>query len=360
MSGLDRAFIKAYTKHQPGRAMGAAHAGLAAGRRPALSDSYQINTSNAPEMPNQRGAGTAAQQWSPPRSPESAVAPSYVIIDEPHAAMAGPHWQKASRPTSPIDGAAEPGGFRLSPLMATLSADWAGPAFEVDQFGWASPITDLVASGGAELDALAHKILSSARGGGQVVAIGSAEPGAGGTTLMLCLAHRLAAMQLKAALVDADFADPTLAQRLGMSPTFGWEDIVDEQRSLCDLLIGSAADGLALLPLRGPVAMPQRLGGDLYWRTTIDALRARYRLVLLDVGALGPEEMVQLPWLRADSGIDSAIVVGRDGDEGRESLTSAVHRLHACHIDVLGVVENFCLPEAQRLARNRPRVAVGA
>lgn len=323
--------------------MGATH-GLAAGGHhgvvgAALNDSFQANTS---------------------RSSESAVSPSYVIIDEPHAVMSGPHWNKASRPTSPISGAAEPGGVRLSPLMATLSADWAGPAFEVDQFGWASPITDLVARGGSELDALAHKILSSARGGGQVVAIGSAEPGAGGTTLLLCLAQRLAAMQLKAALVDADFTDPTLAGRLGMSPAFGWEDITELERSLCDVLIESVEDGLALLPLRGPVAMPQRLGGDLYWRTTIDALRGRYRLVLLDVGALGPEGMVQLPWLRTGSGIDSAIVVGRDGEEGRWPLTSAVHRLHACSIDVLGVVENFCLPEAQRLARHRPRVAVSA
>ncbi|MCE9554882.1 MAG: hypothetical protein K8T91_16125 [Planctomycetes bacterium] len=359
MSGLDRAFIRAYTKHQPGRAMGAAHAPVASGGRKPPVD-YATQASHALLAPAQQGSGPAAQPWSAPRSPEKPVAPSYVIIDEPHAAMAGPHWQKASRPTSPIHGEAEPGGVRLSPLMATLSADWAGPAFEVDQFGWASPITDLVASGGVELDALAHKILSSARGGGQVVAIGSAEAGAGGTTLLLCLAHRLAAMQLKAALVDADFVDPTLAERLGMSPAFGWEDIMEQERSLCDVLIGSAEDGLALLPLRGPVAMPERLGGDLYWRTTIDALRGRYRLVLLDVGALGPEEIVELPWLRANSGIDSAIVVGRDGDEGREPLMSAVHRLHGCSIDVLGVVENFCTPEAQRLARHRPRVAVGA
>jgi Mrp family chromosome partitioning ATPase len=238
--------------------------------------------------------------------------------------------------------------------MEMLAADWAGPAYEVDQFGWTSPITDLVAQGGFELDAVAHKILSAARGSGQVVAIGSAEAGAGGTTLLLCLAQRLAAMQLRAALVDADFTAPVLAQRLGMSPAFGWEDIVAEERSLCDVLIQSIADGLALLPLRGPVSIPQRLTEDLYWHTTLDALRGRYRLVLLDVGVL--DESVDLPWLRVGCGIDAAIVVGRAEDEGRGSLAAAVRHLCASQIDVLGVVENFCEPEGERLARQRPRV----
>jgi len=286
------------------------------------------------------------------------ASPYYIYVDEPHETAVGPHWEQAS-PARRLSGA-KPQATEQSPLLATLSADWAGPAFEVDRFGWESPITELVSHGGIELDALGQKMLSAARGGGQVVAIGSAEPGAGGTTLLLCLAQRLAAIQLRAAIVDADFFEPSLAERLGMSPTFGWEDIATHERSLCDVLIHSVDDGITLLPLRGPVTMPQRLADELYWRTTIDALRGRYRLVLLDVGVVGPQQN-ELPWLRPGSGIDSAIVVGREADAGHEGLTAAVRRLQEHEIDVLGVVENFCLPEAERLARRRPRgAAVGA
>ena len=323
MSGLDRAFIKAYTKHRPSTVIGPSH------------------VAHAPSAPA-----------------EHAAVPSYVIMDQAHATVAGPHWgMTPTRSAEDADRAtAKPNSMAPTPLSLTLSTDWAGPAFEVDHFGWADQITDLVASGGAELDAMAHKILNATRGG-QVVAIASAEPGAGGTTLLLCLAQRLAAMQLKAALVDADFADPSLAERLGMTPAFGWDDIAEHERSLCDVLIESIEDGLALLPLRAAVAQPERLAGDLYWRTTIDALRTRYRLVLLDVGTLGMDDAEQ-PWLRADAGIDAAIVVGREGDHGREALMSAVCRLHEGQIEVLGVVENFCMPEAQSLARRRPRAAV--
>jgi Mrp family chromosome partitioning ATPase len=247
-------------------------------------------------------------------------------------------------------------------LAVTLATDWAGPAFEVDQFGWTSPVTDLVATGGADLDAICQKIISATRGGSQVVAIGSSESAAGGTTLMLCLAQRLAAMKLKSVLVDADFASPALAERLGMSPPFGWEDIAEHEKSLCDVLIESVQDGLALLPLRGAVMQPARLAGDLYWRTTLEALKGRFRLVLLDGGCMDggrlEGDLGGPPWLRPDCGIDMAIVVGRDGDAGRDALMSAVCRLQDCDIDVLGVVENFCQPEAQRLARQRPRAAV--
>jgi Mrp family chromosome partitioning ATPase len=326
MSGLDRAFIKAYKKHQPVSAMGAAH------------------VAHAPVAPR------------PPV--ETPVAPSYIIMDPPHAPVAGPHWQAAPSRTKPEHTIDKRTVEKRTPLEVTLATDWAGPAFEVDQFGWTSPITDLVARGGAELDAMAHKILSATRGGSQVVAIGSAEPRAGGTTLLLCLAQRLAAMKLRAALVDADFASPALAERLGMSPPFGWEDIAEHERSICDVLIESIGDGLALLPLRATVAQPERLADDLYWRTTIEALRGRYRLLLLDAGTLSPEADAPA-WLRPDCGVDAAIVVGRDSDDGRDALTSAVCHLQECNIDVLGVVENFCQPEAQRLARQRPRVAVG-
>jgi len=350
MSGLDRAFIRAYTKqHQAGHPMGASHARLAVGPR-----SRQVATHL--NSPDQRGADTQQPPASVLHSPavEVPTAPSYFYVDEPQASLAGPHWEQASPTRRPSSGAkmqAAP-----SPLMVTLSADWAGPAFEVDQFGWESPIAELVAYGGIELDSLGQKILSATRGGAQVVAIGSAEPGAGGTTLLLCLAQRLSAIQLRAALVDADFGAPSLATRLGMSPTFGWEDIATHERSLCDVLIHSVEDGITLLPLRGPVQMPRRLADDLYWRTTIDALRGRYRLVLLDVGVVGPEPM-DLPWLRPGCGIDAAIVVGREGETGHEGLASAVRRLQGSDIDVLGVVENFCLSESERLARRRPRGA---
>lgn len=368
MSGLDRAFIKAYTKqHQPASAMGASHVKHAPANRQQPNERSRRSEAAQPYSTSSVSSAAhwepvtdaAAQRWSAPRSPlpdvpaESAAAASYLIFDGPHT-IAEPHWNTA--PARTVQDASE-AVTTPTPLSTMLAADWAGPAFEAEQFGWASPITDLVTRAGADLDAVAHKILSAARGGGQVIAIASAEPAAGGTTLLLCLAQRLAAMKVRAALVDADFSSPSLAEQLGMSPPFGWEDITENERSLCDVLIESMEDGLALLPLRGPVAVPQRLADDLYWRTTIDALRGRYRLVLLDVGAVDSDEPMDLPWLRPGCGIDAAVVVGRDGEEGRERLTSAVHRLHGADIDVLGVVENFCLPEAQRLARERPRVA---
>src|SRR5262245_42520260 len=86
MSGLDRAFIKAYKKHQPASAMGAAH--VAHGPSAAAMQYTPV------EPPQKRGTDV-------PRSPEVPVAPSYVIFDPPHAPVAGPHWQAAPSRTKP-------------------------------------------------------------------------------------------------------------------------------------------------------------------------------------------------------------------------------------------------------------------
>src|SRR5690242_8343394 len=92
MSGLDRAFIKAYTKqHQPARAVSASHISHA---RPAASRAHKPAVGvMAREV---QRTGTAAQPWSAPRSPEETPAtPSYVIFDDAHATIPAPHWAAA-------------------------------------------------------------------------------------------------------------------------------------------------------------------------------------------------------------------------------------------------------------------------
>ncbi|MCE9544036.1 MAG: hypothetical protein K8T25_00700 [Planctomycetia bacterium] len=309
---------------------------------------------------------TVPIQPTAPMPPAEQSAPvNRVIVDAAHESPAAPHWNHAK--------AQRPAQQNHSSMAATMSldlatAEWARPAFEVDEFSWPTPVTDLVGRVGADLDSLANQLVTAARDGQQVVAISSIGRETGATTMMLCLAQRLASMRLKSALVDADFVHPRLASCLGMTPRFGWEDLAGADLSLAEVLVESLHDGLTLLPLRGPAEAAAPLADDLYWRTTLDALRARYRLVLLDVGPLDSGLMdVTSPagrqrplphWMRPNSGVDAAIVVCDSRQPARDTLVESLELLEDQGIRLIGVAENFCPSPAAELARrHRPRAA---
>jgi Mrp family chromosome partitioning ATPase len=207
------------------------------------------------------------------------------------------------------------------------------PAFQVEQFAWSAGATRLGRAAGIQLDRLADGLADGPAEGRRVAALAGCRRGEGCTTLLLCGARRLAERGLKVIMVDADFDAPALARRLGLLPETGWEDVLAGRLPVGEAVIESHADGLAVLPLRGPLAAD---AGALPTARTFATLRKHYDLVLVDLGQLDP-----LAQSVARQGIDAVVLVHHVRLTPPEELAGMGGRLAASGIWQAGVAENF-------------------
>ena len=97
-------------------------------------------------------------------------------------------------------------------------------------------------------------LLSICASGCKVLGLASCASGEGVTTLLLAAARKLLDQGRKVVLVDANWSNPQLAQSLGLLPQLGWEETLCGGLPLEEVVIESLADGLAVLPVRGPSA----------------------------------------------------------------------------------------------------------
>ena len=218
------------------------------------------------------------------------------------------------------------------------------PAYEVDRFSWPETCEALIARIGPQADDLAHELLAEAALGRKVIAVSGCAREEGETTLALVLARRLAVAGAKVAIVDANFAAPQLATRLGLVVGIGWETVLalPEKTSLWQTMVESLEDRLTVVPLasRSRLQMTGQIASRL--AASLAELRNAFEIVLVDAGPVSTVES-QANWLTArDNGIDAAILISDVRSAMAERLTAVSRRLQDANIAPLGVVENFC------------------
>jgi Mrp family chromosome partitioning ATPase len=218
------------------------------------------------------------------------------------------------------------------------------PAWKVERFSWPKVCRRLIARASDEFDRLAEALAEAKAKGQQVVAIGGYRPGDGATTLLLCAARRLAERGIKSVLVDADPARPRLAKRLGVQPQFGWDEALEEEeRSFDQAIVESAANNMALLPMREPLADGNRPVGDVTCLgSCLDILREHYDVVLVDLGPLKETGPVREALARSNSKkIDAVLLVRHPQVTSEKELAAVEKQLTAEGMPVAGMIENF-------------------
>ncbi|REJ94795.1 MAG: hypothetical protein DWQ35_07515 [Planctomycetota bacterium] len=345
MSGIDRAFIRAYGGDPQRR--GRPKAGVT--RR---IDGAHGTASNAASAASQATPLPPARSSAPPprslaASQPFAAPPTSYFTEAAHDNLRPPHW-----PAGPA--AAATAASAIQPLPP-----YSRPAYEVDDLAWPDVCRTLVTRCGSELATTTKTLVDHSRAGARVVYVSGVHGGEGVTTITLCLAQRLASVGLKVALVDAHFERPALAAAVGISPAAGWEDIAREGHGIGEVMIQSQAEHVALLPLRGVVTQPHVLVNDLYWPATLTTLAAHYHCVIID----GP------PWVSAaantilslgdHASLDAAIFVTGTANDSLYELSLATGQFAGVGAEVLGVIENQCeaaatpalrVPSAARIA----------
>ncbi len=217
------------------------------------------------------------------------------------------------------------------------------PLLQVDYFHWPRLCRRLAGMAGEELERLARWLEQRTVQGRRVIAFGAYQRGEGATSLLLAAARRLAACGLRVVLVDADFARPQLAARLGLVPQVGWEAVLAGRAALAEAMVESIEDRLVLLPVREAFAgagLP--LGHEAAVGRSLEQLAAAVDLVLVDVGPLKERAVAEGLLLRAMGPVlDALVLVENVAAAAKARRAEVQQRLAAAGVPLAGVVENL-------------------
>ena len=209
------------------------------------------------------------------------------------------------------------------------------PALEIERFDWPPLVSSLREVAAEPWHSLAEELLKNAR----TLLVTGCRRGEGRTSVALFAASMLAAVGHRVGLVDADFANPQLAERLGVMAATGWTEAVAHELPVAEAMIESLSDRMILLPLRrGAAAISAMDAGTV--QTAIGALQDQCDLICVDAGPMVDSSDAVCQAVLA-AGIDAAILV-RDVRHSRLEQSHAVgRRLTKAGIDRWAIIDNF-------------------
>ncbi len=223
------------------------------------------------------------------------------------------------------------------------------PMLQVDHYTWPSACRRLGTEAAHELDRMADGLAAAVIQGNKALAIGGCRSGEGTTTLLLCAARRLADRGHKVIMVDANFANPRLAQQLGLLPQFGWEEVLAGRLPLEEVAIESTRNELAVLPLLAPLSGEESSDtGDnpahdqSRLADSIRLLVENYDAVLVDLGPLeDPDAPGGALAQGIGAGLDGVVLVQDVRTTTDDKLAEIRRHLSAAGIAQPGIIQNY-------------------
>lgn len=216
----------------------------------------------------------------------------------------------------------------------------AAPVWEVDRFQWPRVCERLLADDDGYLAQAGEKLLAAVRDGLKTLAITGSRRGEGRTTLALCLARVAARANIHVAVLDADFARPQIASRLGLEITHGWQDAAAGHIPLSEAAIKSLEDNVTVLPLELTAIRRSLSLADARVTATLRAAASTFDLVIVDLGPLTPGEQLTFP--PGESCPLDAVIVVRDLRFATATESQDVgERIYEAGVEAVGIAENF-------------------
>jgi polysaccharide biosynthesis transport protein len=170
----------------------------------------------------------------------------------------------------------------------------------------------------------------------QVIAVTSAVPGEGKTTLAACLARTAALAHERVAVIDCDVVHRNLSVSYGGGATTGLRELFDGKATIDGVQPTEALGGAVLFAITQPFEAGARLLEQGRLHRIIAQLRERFDLIILDCAPILPiaetRDVVALA--------DNVIVVTRWRDTGDRVVRAALKMLPLQTIGDLGVVLN--------------------
>jgi len=178
----------------------------------------------------------------------------------------------------------------------------------------------------------------------QVIAITSAVPGEGKTTLSLCLG-RVSAMSGtgRVLVIDTDLRRRLLTKQLAPEAKAGLLEVLSGVLPLDQVIVRDDQTGMEFLPLSETTFTPQDVFGSRGFIELLDALRQHYDQIILDTApVLAVADTRTIAALA-----DAVLVAARWRKSSVTIVRRALHELRASKARILGVTLNGVDLEAQ-------------
>jgi Mrp family chromosome partitioning ATPase len=224
---------------------------------------------------------------------------------------------------------------------ATLLATPVVAAWEVDRFAWPADIEALFEGQAAYFEHAGQKLLAASREGLSKLAITSARPGEGTTTMTLCLARAVAAVGGRVAVLDGNLRNAQIGKTLSLEFASGWQVAAAGAVELAEAAIAGLEEGITLFPAAATSEGIGRLADE----TVGELLRsaaAGFDLLLIDAG--------QDDFGENATQIDAAMVVRDVRRTSEQQSLAAALLLRDAGVKAVGIAENFSEPHESAAA----------
>jgi exopolysaccharide transport family protein len=171
----------------------------------------------------------------------------------------------------------------------------------------------------------------------QVVAVSSALPDEGKTTVSLCLARVSALSGQKVLLIDCDLRRRTLKDVLGLEPPLGLLQVLSGEANWRKAIYVDEASGMHLLPLKDSGFTPKDVFGNDAMTHLVDELRGMFDLIILDCAPVLAVAETRVIVARADS----TVLVARWEKTPIRAVRSALQQLQSAGANVIGIALNY-------------------
>jgi capsular exopolysaccharide synthesis family protein len=171
----------------------------------------------------------------------------------------------------------------------------------------------------------------------RTLAITSALPGEGKTTLAANLAALYAAAGTRVLLLDGDLRTARLSKKLAPDATLGLVDLMEGTAALDRCIVTLNKGGPDLLPATGKtIALSEELLGSDTFQQLMQSLLKRYDIIIIEL----PPLAASVDSLAMSSFLDATVVVAEWGKTPVLVLSEAVYLLRNAGAKILGVVLN--------------------
>lgn len=168
----------------------------------------------------------------------------------------------------------------------------------------------------------------------KVLAITSALPDEGKTTTSIALARISALAGSRTVLVDCDLRRRSTTHSIGLEVEKGLTEVLFRTATLNDVIQKDPGSGVDIVPLAQAEFTPRDLFGSDAMKSLIEALRARYDVIILDSAPVMPVSDTRV----LASLADAVLMVVRWGKTPTPIVRNAIDQIRAHGANVAGVV----------------------
>ncbi len=170
------------------------------------------------------------------------------------------------------------------------------------------------------------------------VALTSAVPNEGKTTVALNLAQAIAGSGKKVLLVEADMRRRSLASEMGVHPRNGAYSVMSGKVALDEAVVATPTPMLYFLDIEPNIPNPADLLSSKAYARLVEELDAAYDYVIFDTPPVGTfVDAALLSRL-----VDGVIMVVKVNGAKRDEILAAYEQLRKAEAHMLGVCATFC------------------